>query len=398
MKIVYMAHSFPPTGYAAAVNTLRIVKGLVDKGHKLIVFCSRIASKHAAGLELQNENRPYPFDVYYSLPTPLPLSVVIPHLFNALKTLGRPYDLLITQFHLWHLTSFTGPPLKYIKGKPWVVKVHDMIPDPSLSTLVSEKGFVNSFHGLFIKTVYGSFIKNIGKKADKVFVLTSELQSLLLERGYSQDKVAVIPNGVDTEIFSPSVSKGNAVDKKTILYIGGMMPEDGLTSLVKAFALLNQERESHLTLIGDGPERLRLVELVKKLNLEKEVTFYRYIPHRLISEFIKRAYIGVGPLTLSPINYYTIPTKILEYFACGIPVVSAQVSKDILMDGFTGFVVKEVSAKNIAEKFSILMEDEKLTAEMGKKARQLVVERFEWERVIDQIEKEIQDLEPHRFS
>lgn len=98
MKILYMAHSFPPTGYAAAVNTYRIVKGLVNKGHKLIVFCSRTASKHAAGLELQDENRPYPFDVYYSFPTPLLLSVVISHLFNASKTLGRSYDMLITQF------------------------------------------------------------------------------------------------------------------------------------------------------------------------------------------------------------------------------------------------------------------------------------------------------------
>jgi len=239
------------------------------------------------------------------------------------------------------------------------------------------------------------FLKNVGKKADKLFVLTTELRNLLIENGYFPDKVAVIPNGIDTKIFSPLISKGKSIDKKTILYIGSMTHEDGLDRLVKAFALLEPKKELHLTLIGDGSERLKLVELVKRLNLERKVTFYGYVSHRLIPDFIRAAYIAVGPLRLSPANYYTIPTKILEYFACGKPVVSSPVSKDVLKNEFTGFVVKEVSPKNVAEKLSILLESEKMTRDMGKNARQLVIERFEKEKIIDQIEREIQTLEPH---
>ncbi len=397
MKMAYIAHAFPPTGFAAAINTYRIVKGLVERGHELSVFCSQSVPKYAAQLEIQDKNKPYPFDVYYSLRTPIPLSITLPHLFNALRVLKYQFDLLITQFHLFHLASFTGSPLKTLKGKPWVVKVHDMIPDPDLPHAVSRIGFVNRCYGMFLTMCYGMFLK-LGKKADKVLVLTTELQDLLLENGYLPDKIAVIPNGVDTKIFSPSISKGNSINKKTILYVGGLTPGDGVDSLVKAFSLLNQEKEAHLTLIGDGSERLQLIELVKKLNLEQKVTFYRYVPHELIPGFIKRAYIAVGPLYMSSVNRYTIPTKILEYFACGKPILSAPVSKDVLTDGFTGFVVKEVTPKNISEKFSVLMEDERLATKMGKNARQLVVERFDWERIIDQIEREMQALEPHRLS
>ena len=399
MKIAYITHVFPPTGYAAALNTYRLVKGLADRGHELLVFCPKNVSKYADRRELLKLSENCPFDVCYSLPTPLPLSVIIPHLHSAIRVLLHKYDLLITQFHLYHLASVMGLLLKLLKGRPWMVKVHDMIPDPALRTTVSERGFINELYGMYMKAYYGAFLRNIGKKADRILVLTTELQRLLIESGYSSDKVAIIPNGVDTQIFSPSISKGNSPDKKTILYIGSMMPEDGLTCMVKAFALLNSEEESHLTLIGDGPERIQLIDLVRKLNLKQKVTFYKYVPHELIPKFIKDAYITVGPLCLSPANNYTIPTKILEYFACEKPVISAPVSRDILIDGFTGLVVKDVTPKNVAKKFSILMEDEKLTAQMGKNARQLVVERFDWERIIDRIEKECKTLKPpHRIS
>ena len=382
-------------GRAAATNTYRIVKGLSDRGHRLAVFCPE-TRVHAPESAIQNIDQSYPFTVYYSVPTPRPLIVAIPHLFNALRMLRYQYDLLITQFHLFHLASFMGLPLKVFKGKPWIVKVHDMIPYPAIPSTISEKGFSNSCFGMFLRICYGIFLKCIGKRSDKVLILTSELQSLLLERRFSPEKVAVIPHGVDTKVFSPT--NDNLANKKTVLYIGSMEPEDGLTCLVKAFALLNQEEELRLTLIGDGHERLKLMDLVKKLNLEKKVTFHRYVPHKLIAEYIKGAYITVGPLYSSPINYYTLPTKILEYFACGKPVVSSPVSKDILMDESTGFVVKEVTPENVAEKLSVLMEDERLVSKMGKNARRLVVEKFDWERVIDRIEKEIRGLEPDRFS
>jgi len=242
------------------------------------------------------------------------------------------------------------------------------------------------------------FLRDVGKKADKLLVLTRELQNLLQAYGYPPDKIVVSPNGVDTKLFSPPASKRGCSDKKTLLYIGSMMPQYGLSNLIKAFSLLNQEKQLSLTLIGDGSERLKLIELAKKLDLEQKVIFYRHIPYKLIPQFIRESYIGIGPLRLSPINNYTIPTKIIEYFACGKPVVSSPVSKDILIDKSTGFVVKDVSPRNIAEKLSFMIEDEKLTHDMGKKARQLVVERFDWEKIIDQIEKEIRTLEPHRIS
>lgn len=394
MRIAYITHTFPPTGFAAAINTYRIVKGLAERGHELSVFCSESVSRYDARLELPLRNTSNPFIVHRSLRAPLPLSTTIPHLFNALKAAKYQHDLLITQFHLWHLATFAGLLSRISKGKPWFIRVHDMIPDPTLSTPISKNLLVNSCYGIVLNASYGVFLKNLGKKADKLLVLTNDLRNLLLKSGYFEDEVVVIPNGVDSNMFSPTSLKRDSIEK-TILYVGSMMPEDGLSSLVKAFALL-KEKDLKLTLIGDGPERFQLIDLVKKLNLAQKVAFYKYVPHKLIPEFIREAHIAVGPLCVSPINYFTIPTKILEYFACEKPVVSAPLSKDVLIDEVTGLVVKEITPKRIAEKFSIMIEDEKLVDRIKKKARQLVIEQFEWERVIDHIEAEIRKHESHR--
>lgn len=397
MRIAYITHVFPPTGFAAAVNTYRIVKGLAERGHELLVFCPTAVSKYADRLESLKQSTDYSFEVNYSSPTPLPLSILIPHLENAIRVSLRKYDLVITQFHLYHLASLFGFPLKLLKGKPWLVRVHDMIPDPSLRTTVSETSLINALYGMSMRAFFALFFRGIGKKADRIMVLTTELQRLLIDSGYSPDKIAIFPNGVDTRNFTPSLSEGFP-DTKTILYIGSMTPEDGLACLVEAFALLDSNENPHLTLIGDGPERAHLMELVRKLGLEKRVTFHRYVSHESIPDFINSSYLTVGPLYTSPANNFTIPTKILEYFACEKPVVSAPVSRDILIGGATGLVVQDVTPKNVAEKLSILLEDEKLTAQMGRKARHLVVERFDWEGIIDRMDKEIQDIGYHSVS
>ncbi len=71
--------------------------------------------------------------------------------------------------------------------------------------------------------------------------------------------------------------------------------------------------------------------------------------------------------------------------------MAAMVSRDILVDGHTGLIVKTPTPENIAERLSVLIEDERLTTRLGRNARKLVVERFDWEKIVDLLEKEIRD-------
>jgi len=289
------------------------------------------------------------------------------------------FDVLITQFHPFHLASLPGYLLKLCAGKPWIVKVHDIIVDQTLPMPLFEKNFIRLW--------YCTFMAKIGKKADKLFVLTSELRRFMQSNGFSYSQVAVVPNGVDTKLFSPIVSEKTHNSGKMILYTGSMTWDDGLDRLIKAFSHVDFSSDPKLVLIGDGPERPHLMELTKKLHLEERVVFHRYVTHELIPSFIRASYLTVGPLNPTPIIHYTIPTKILEYFACGKTTVSCRVSRDILIPWETGLVVEKSNPENISESLTILLNDEKLTTEMGKKARLLVEKKYDWSRVMDTFEK-----------
>lgn len=388
MKIAYFTHYFPPAGFAASVNTYEIVKRLAVRGHKLLVFGQPTFRKGAIQSPAQYaKSWPQNLKVYQALPTPLPLSVTIPHIYNLFKAMKHEYDLVITQFHAFHLASLPGYVIKALRKKSWVIKVQDLMLDPSLPTPVLEK--------MFTLLYYSAFLRVLGKKADKILVLTSRLRRLLEDQGYTPKSIAVMPHGVDTKLFSPSTSEAQLESGKAILYIGSMRPQYGLDSLIRAFALLKPDTSLKLILIGHGSERSRLIELTRKLGLEKNVDFRSYVPHEALPEVIRKAYVAVGPLRPSLANYYTIPTKALEYFACGKTMVSTEVSEEVLIDGYTGLVLKKTTPESIAQKLSSLIEDKKLTTRMGKNARQLVVEKFDWEKIIDNLEKELKEAISH---
>jgi glycosyltransferase involved in cell wall biosynthesis len=216
---------------------------------------------------------------------------------------------------------------------------------------------------------------------------------LIKKERYAPDKVVVLPNGVDTKEFNPPKSDRA---EKIILYIGSMFVEDGLSALIDAISLLKSKREFKLLLIGDGPERPKLQESVAKLGLGDRVTFLPYMPHNLMPRIIKNAYVAIGPLYPSLENYSTVPTKVLEYFACGVPIVSVEVALGIDFDGYAGFKVKAPSPQDIAEKLLILIDNEELAKKLGENARKIVLKKFDWEVVINILEEEIKRVVNYR--
>jgi colanic acid biosynthesis glycosyl transferase WcaI len=390
MKIAYFTHYFPPVGFAASVNTFEIVRRLAMRGHQLLVYGQpTFRGGITKSWALYAKDWLPDLKVHYSIPTPLLLSVTVPHIFNLLTAMKGEYDLVITQFHAFHLASFPGYAVKALRKRPWIVKVQDLMLDPSLPSPILEKMFTVAY--------YRTFLNVLSKKADKTLVLTNRLKHLLETQGIPPERVAVMPHGVDTNLFSPSKSKEQSRTSKNILYIGSMRPQYGLEDLVRAFALLKPNRDLRLILIGQGPDRTRLSDLTRKLGLERNVEFLDYVPHGSLPEIIRRAYVTVGPLRSSLANYYTIPTKALEYFACEKTIVSTEVAEDVLIDGQTGLVMKKTTPESLAEKLSYLIEDEKLAATLGKNARQLVVEKFDWEKIIDSLERELREATAPRF-
>ena len=205
-------------------------------------------------------------------------------------------------------------------------------------------------------------------------------------------EIKVVHVGVDTGLFKPMERTGEYLveGKFKILTVARLHKYKGLEYLIEAMRFLqDQIPEAKLYVFGDGVEEANLKKLVKKLGLEQKVEFIQKpIPNHEMP-FLYREYdVYIQPSIIEP---YGI--AVLEAMACGKPVIGTKVGgmQDTIKDGATGFLVESKNAKELADRIMIL-KDENKRAKMGKRAREWVVDNFDWTVVGKRYQEIIEDL------
>jgi glycosyltransferase involved in cell wall biosynthesis len=228
--------------------------------------------------------------------------------------------------------------------------------------------------------------KIVFKKADAVIALTEDMKGEM-KKIYDRD-IAVIPNGIDlSKVKCVSIQDvrnelGIKKDRKIILFAGALHPIKGLTYLIEAMTIIG-DKNKQLILVGDGEERDQLEDLVKKLKLEKYVTFIGKVPYDEVFKYMVASDIFV----LSSLSE-GLPNVIIEAMASGLPIVATRVGglPDIIKDGENGFLVDPKNPDQIAEKIKLFLEDDKLREKISKNNKKKVKE-YSWESVIERLEK-----------
>jgi len=228
--------------------------------------------------------------------------------------------------------------------------------------------------------------KIIFKKSDAVIALTEDMKREM-KKIYDRD-IAVIPNGIDLNKVKclSTQDVGNELgikkDRKIILFVGRLDPIKGLTYLIEAMTSI-EDKNKQLILVGDGEEKDRLEKLVKKLKLEKYVTFIGKVPYGDVFKYM----VASDILALSSLSE-GLPNVILEAMASGLPIVATRVGgiQDIVKDGENGFLVDPENPEQIAEKINLFLEDDKLREKISKNNKQKAKE-YSWESVIERLEK-----------
>jgi len=159
----------------------------------------------------------------------------------------------------------------------------------------------------------------------KVIVVSEEMRNRLVEEGIYRDKVCVVYNGVDTDIFHP-IDKGRArnelnlsMDKKIILFVGNLVKVKGVDVLVKATALLKvPDVEVHI--IGDGPLKNALISKIQRLNIEDRIFLHGSVAHSMIP-----VWLSASDFLCLPSRSEGLPNVVLEAIACSVPVVASDV-------------------------------------------------------------------------
>ena len=217
--------------------------------------------------------------------------------------------------------------------------------------------------------------------------------------GARADRVAVIPCGVDTELFQPMLP-ATAKDllelgpEPLLLYVGRLQPIKGLETLLEAMTRL--EGESKLLIIGgdqDEPENGHAAHLrarVSALGLGRRVRFLGAQPQRRL-----RLFYAAAEATVMPSYYESFGMVALEAMACGSPVVASRVGglTTTIQDGVTGHLVPEGDPAALAGRLSGLLHDAQERARLGRAAARWAAEH-RWPCVSEAVCRLYSELRP----
>jgi len=165
------------------------------------------------------------------------------------------------------------------------------------------------------------------RRARAVISVSQALANKLIALGVDSEKIQVIYNGIDREIFHP-LDVGQVRDelglnatRKRILFVGNLKAQKGCLDLLQAFADIAAEMpELDLLYIGVGHEAEVIAKRAEQLQIGSRVKLLGGLDHRLVARWIN----AVDVLAL-PSHNEGVPNVLLEAMACGIPVVATRV-------------------------------------------------------------------------
>lgn len=319
-----------------------------------------------------------------------------PENYEILAYRGMMHELVlkkISNFFLFiiFLFSFTIETLRFVKKNNIdVIHAHWWIPTGLIGVFVAKlmrKPLVITSHGtdIFIigKFVYLKFLaKWIFNQAKLITVVSTALKRRLIDDLHiMEDKIKVVPMPVDLERFYPK----NLERKTDILCIGRLIERKGIDILVNAIARLRSSMpEINLVVVGTGPEKPRLLEIIKQNGLEGNITFYESVPNDELIDYYSSSKVFVLP-TVTDWKGETegLGVVLLEALSCKTPVVGTDTGgiPDIIKDNETGLLVKEKDVDGLAEAIKKLLNDEQLREKLANRGYEYARSMFNPEKI-----------------
>jgi len=209
-------------------------------------------------------------------------------------------------------------------------------------------------------------------------------RNLSADRKVPNNRLALIEHGIDGDRFAPMepaqwpTGMEGLDGYMVVSYIGTLGKAHGLETLLEAAQrIASEDPRLQFLLVGDGAEKSRLMALAKSRSL-KNVRFLPAQPWENIPSCINRSAICVALLNPAEIFQTVMPTKVLEYLACGKPVVLAAEghSRQVLEAAHGGLTVDPGDAQALSEAILKLARDPELRRRCGEEGRRYVLQRF----------------------
>ena len=381
LRIAHVTGYFQPKYYRS--NEYFISSEMAKLGHEVVVICPDKAPNWQTsnkGIRYNVKSEEYEGFKVQRIPTG-PVIFNMSMMFTLLNTLIRQ-DFDIIHSHEYFATwSFQSAFASKLKKCPLIISQHnDQLPLP----------LKNRFGYLLASNTMGLFSFSV---ANKIIVLSNEIKHHLVNMGFSDKKIELIPNAVDVSLFSPK--RENLLESKwgisppVVLFVGRLVAEKGVKFLLKAFnEVIKKIPDVKLVIVGKGPEEKELKNLQKKLKT-KNVFFIERVENR----FMPNLYVGCNVLVL-PSFREPFGNVVLEAMASGRPVIGSYVGgiKDTIVHQKTGYHVPPGNIKLLTNFLMKILSDEGLNNRLGTNARKRVQENYDSRIIVKKFEKVYADV------
>lgn len=218
--------------------------------------------------------------------------------------------------------------------------------------------------------------------ADAIICPSAVTRAFIASLGISREKITVIPNGVDTKLFTPQPLSRSG--PPIILYIGTLADWQGLDILIEAMPTILAQHTAKLRIVGRGRGRQRkdLQKRIRKLGLEDAVSIEPAIPHHQMPGIIAQADVCIAPLAYNDRNVTQgcCPIKVVEYMACARPVVASNlpVVRELARDGADALLFTPDDPADLARCVLAILDDATLAQGLADSAAQRAHDGFSW--------------------
>lgn len=391
MRILYVSQYFPPEIGATQARAREMARGLVRAGHEVTVltefpnhpkgvipesyrgrWIERVEEDGVEIVRVRVAASPSKSSarrmLFYG-------SFVGMAVLTAIFRLRGHYDVAyVTSPPLF--VGMVGLVLRRLRGLPMVFEVRDPWPEAAL-----ELGELRQRWA--IRLLYG-LQRSCYRRALHVVAVTEGFRRSVLDRGVAPEDVSVIPNGVNTDLFRPLPRDpvwrerfGIPSDRFVVAYTGLHGLANSLETIIEAARILADDPDFFFLLVGEGPRKDVARERVREAGLAN-VAFHAAVAEGELPRLLAEVDVGLDCRGRMRLSEGTLPVKMFSYLACEVPVALAieGEAERLVRETGAGVVVPPESPEPLAEAIRSLRDDPERRAEMGRRGRRLVEQRF----------------------
>lgn len=405
MKIAFIVNQFPVLSETFILNQ---ITGLIDRGHEVDIYADEPSDNSKMHPDVENYRLLE--RTYYARRPPNPFLWTSGGFWLLLTNATKAPLVLLRSLNIFKY----GKQAASFRLLYWVIpffcqRSYDIIhchfgQNGLKASRLREIGalegkLITTYHGVDITRdlqLMGDHIyDSLFKTGDLFLPISKYWQSRLIELGCNKQKIIVHRMGIDCRKFYFIPRQTQTDGSCRLVMLSRLVEKKGVEYSIRAVAKLANNRNIKYSVIGDGPLRESLQQLIQELNVSDIVKLLGWKQQQEIVEILNNSDILLAPsVTSKDGDQEGIPIAMMEAMAMGLPVVSTQHSgiPELVQDGISGFLVRERDVDALTEKLGYLIDHPEVWSEMGQAGRAYVEEHYNLDKLNDQLVETYQRL------